>query len=410
MTDDATDLSRENQRNLRRLVLSIQASYGRLNLLMALSDNWKHRDKLIDSYETELKSKDVRCYRIRVDRPGFSLKQCLLKLTQSEPGLSDGETVVTVLGADELLGLRLKQDEASSQEKLFFSLQWTREALRQFQMPVVLWLTPQIAGRLAHAAPDFWSWRGGVFEFSKPIAMTLGEKLVSKRFEDVEDILDSSNADPEEIAQQIAELEVQDTESPLLASLYMDLGAAYETAVCYADAANAYEQAVRLRESLLGAAHPDTTTSLNNLAMLYYSMGRYGEAEPLYVHLLEIRESKLGADHLDTATSLNNLALLYDSMGRYSEAEPLYVSSLEIIESQLGPDHPYMAVGLNNLAEVYRSTGRYSEAEPLYVRSLEIRESTLGADHLDMATNLNNLALLYDAYSKKCFTTRASIY
>jgi hypothetical protein len=30
----------------------------------------------------------------------------------------------------------------------------------------------------------------------------------------------------------------------------------------------------------------------------------------------------LGADHPDTAESLNNLAALYESQGRYSEAAP----------------------------------------------------------------------------------------
>ena len=62
---------------------------------------------------------------------------------------------------------------------------------------------------------------------------------------------------------------------------------------------------------------------------LYYQ-GRYEEAEPLYKRALEIRERVLGPDHPDTATSLNNLAILYDNQGRYEEAEPLYKRALEI--------------------------------------------------------------------------------
>ena len=49
-------------------------------------------------------------------------------------------------------------------------------------------------------------------------------------------------------------------------------------------------------------------------------MGRYGEAEPLFQSALAIFEQQLGPDHPDTATSLNNLARLYKSMGRYGEA------------------------------------------------------------------------------------------
>ncbi|MEM6251792.1 MAG: tetratricopeptide repeat protein [Cyanobacteria bacterium P01_D01_bin.156] len=396
MSEESTD----NKRNFRKLVLAIDASYGRLSLLMAISDNWKHRTQLIEQYETELGEKGTRCYRVKVDQQQYSLKQCLFNLTQQEPDLANQNAVVTVLGADELLGIRLRQDEKSSQEKLFFSLQWTREALRQFQVPVVLWLTPQVAGQLAKASPDFWSWRGGVFEFSKPIAVTLGEKSVAKRIETPEEAPDSSRVDPEAISKQIAELEAQDPESPLLASLYMDLGAAYETAVRYAEAATAYEKALKLRETQSGPEHVDTATSLNELANLYESMGRYSEAEPLYVRSLEIRETQQGAEHPDTATSLNNLAALYDSMGRYGEAEPLYVRAIEIDESRLGRDHPGTATDLNNLALLYESMGRYGEAEPLLVKSLEIRETQQGAEHPDTAMSLNNLASLYESMGR----------
>ncbi|GAB4459172.1 MAG: hypothetical protein OHK0037_04110 [Elainellaceae cyanobacterium] len=55
---------------------------------------------------------------------------------------------------------------------------------------------------------------------------------------------------------------------------------------------------------------------------------------------LAIREAQLSADHPDTATSLNNLAGLYESMGRYTEAEPLYLRALPILFSRLGQDHP----------------------------------------------------------------------
>ena len=74
---------------------------------------------------------------------------------------------------------------------------------------------------------------------------------------------------------------------------------------------------------MLGPDHPDTASSLNNLAGLYRAQGRYAEAEPLYRRALAIREAVLGPDHPDTASSLNNLAGLFRAQGRYGEAEPL---------------------------------------------------------------------------------------
>ncbi|MCZ6759313.1 MAG: tetratricopeptide repeat protein, partial [Gemmatimonadetes bacterium] len=40
------------------------------------------------------------------------------------------------------------------------------------------------------------------------------------------------------------------------------------------------------------------------------------------------------------ATTLNNLAVLYESLGRHGKAEPLYKRSLAIAEKALGPEHP----------------------------------------------------------------------
>ena len=48
----------------------------------------------------------------------------------------------------------------------------------------------------------------------------------------------------------------------------------------------------------------------------------------------------LGADHPDTATSLNNLALMRGIQGRYAEAAPLFKEAVEIMERVLGAEHP----------------------------------------------------------------------
>ena len=64
-------------------------------------------------------------------------------------------------------------------------------------------------------------------------------------------------------------------------------------------------------------------------------------------------EQQLGPLHPDTATSLNNLAALYDRQGQYEQAESLYQRALTIREQQLGPLHPDTAQSLNNLGELY---------------------------------------------------------
>jgi tetratricopeptide (TPR) repeat protein len=162
------------------------------------------------------------------------------------------------------------------------------------------------------------------------------------------------------------------------------------------DVAISYQEtALKISEEQLGPNHPDTATSLNNLAGLYRAIGNYGKAEPLYVRSLDIREKRLEPNHLSTATNLNNLAALYYSMGNYEKAEPLYVRSLDIREKRLEPNHPDTAAILNNLAELYRAMGDYGKAKPLCVRSLRIREEQPEPNHPDTAAILNNLAGLY---------------
>jgi tetratricopeptide (TPR) repeat protein len=119
---------------------------------------------------------------------------------------------------------------------------------------------------------------------------------------------------------------------------------------------------------------------------------RYDEAEPLYQQALAIMRERLGEQHPDTATSLNNLAGLYQAQGRYDEAEPLYQQALAIRKARLGEQHPDTATSLNNLAGLYQAQGRYDEAEPLYQQALAIRKARLGEQHPDTATSLNDLA------------------
>ena len=76
----------------------------------------------------------------------------------------------------------------------------------------------------------------------------------------------------------------------------------------YAAAKPLFEQALAIRKAVLGERHPDTASSLNNLAALLRAQGDYAAARPLFEQALAICKAVLGERHPDTATSLNNLA------------------------------------------------------------------------------------------------------
>ena len=71
--------------------------------------------------------------------------------------------------------------------------------------------------------------------------------------------------------------------------------------------------------------------------------GRAAEAIPLFEQALTGLERVLGADHPTTLTSRNNLALAYQETGRAAEAIPLFERALTGMERVLGADHPTTA-------------------------------------------------------------------
>ncbi|HXW71234.1 MAG TPA: tetratricopeptide repeat protein [Methylocella sp.] len=165
----------------------------------------------------------------------------------------------------------------------------------------------------------------------------------------------------------------------------------------YAAAKPLLKRALAIREKVQGAEHPDTATSLNALAGLLYSQGHYAAAKPLFERGLAISEKVLGADNPDTATSLNNLAALLDDQGDYEGAKPLYERALAIREKALGAEHPSTARYLNNLALLLFHQGDYAGAKLLCEQALAIFEKALGAGHPDTAASLNNLALVLES-------------
>ncbi len=142
-----------------------------------------------------------------------------------------------------------------------------------------------------------------------------------------------------------------------------ELGDSFTLAIGYGTALAADSELV------LGATHPSTLTSRNNLGYAYRAAGRLDEAIPLYEQALADREQVLGATHPSTLQSRNNLAMAYQAAGRTAEAIPLYEQTLADREQVLGATHPSTLTIRNNLAAAYQDAGRAAEAEDLRSRA-----------------------------------------
>ncbi|EMD63677.1 hypothetical protein COCSADRAFT_118835, partial [Bipolaris sorokiniana ND90Pr] len=149
------------------------------------------------------------------------------------------------------------------------------------------------------------------------------------------------------------------------------------------------------KRRMLGDEHPDTLTSMANLASTYWNQGRWKEAEELQAKELGICSRVLGDEHPNTLTSMANLASTYRNQGRWKEAEELKVQVIETSKRVLGDEHPDTLTSMANLASTYRNQGRWKEAEELEVQVMETRKRMLGDEHPDTLTSMANLASTY---------------
>lgn len=97
----------------------------------------------------------------------------------------------------------------------------------------------------------------------------------------------------------------------------------------------------------------------------YRGQGRLAEAEKLEVGVLEARKQLLGPDHPDTLTSMANLAKTLQFQGRLNEASALLCPAVESSKRVLGLEHPHTLQGSNELILLYHALGRLDEAGAL---------------------------------------------
>ena len=153
---------------------------------------------------------------------------------------------------------------------------------------------------------------------------------------------------------------IKESEAPLTAEV---VGSVLSSQGKYDEAEAMHRRELEGSKKVFGPEHPDTLTSMANLASTYSNQGRWKEAEELGVQVIETRKRVLRAEHLDTLTSMNNLALIYSSQGRWKEAEELEVQVMETRKRVLGEEHPSTLSSMANLASTYSNQGRWKEAE-----------------------------------------------
>lgn len=112
------------------------------------------------------------------------------------------------------------------------------------------------------------------------------------------------------------------------------------------------------------------------------------------------RRETLGARHPHTLTSINNLASLLHARGELAAAEPLLRETVAVYRETLGPKHPHALTSISNLAALLVDKKELAAAEPLMREAAVGCKETLGSQHpdtLESANSLNSLTALLKA-------------
>lgn len=184
-------------------------------------------------------------------------------------------------------------------------------------------------------------------------------------------------------------------EHPDTLSSLGNLASAYDDLVEYKKALELNEKVYALKCKVLGGEHPETLKTLSNIAHSYSNLGEYKRALELNKEAYRLKLKVLGNEHHETLISLNNLASTYSKLGDYKKAlemeESLYALSCKI----LGNEHPDTIRVLNNIAAEYSELGNHERALELSETVYALGCKVFGNEHPNTISSFSNIASIY---------------
>ena len=105
----------------------------------------------------------------------------------------------------------------------------------------------------------------------------------------------------------------------------------------YEKALEYYERALKGKEKTLGKTHPNTLSTVYNIAIVYNDgLKDYEKAEEFYRRALEGYEAQLGKDHEYTKDGAHNLALCLEQAGEKEKLRKVLDNYPHLITSEDG--------------------------------------------------------------------------
>jgi tetratricopeptide (TPR) repeat protein len=154
------------------------------------------------------------------------------------------------------------------------------------------------------------------------------------------------------------------------------------------------EEAVRLLRSIPDAPREELSSALNNLGIVYFTLGEMDLGIAANEEAIEINRA-LGKSNSYTAMfDLHNLSLIERGVGRLDDAEKHEREALAIIEKLAGMNHPNRATVLGGLSLIKRAKKEFAEGEQYAREGLQILNQSDQGSSPDAAIAYMNLASL----------------
>ncbi len=158
--------------------------------------------------------------------------------------------------------------------------------------------------------------------------------------------------------------------------LLNDLGGLHSLMGNKEEMLRAENEALLLKEKVLGPAHPDVGFSEGNIAYSLQELGRSQEALKHIDRSVAILSNGLGTAHPEYAIQLSNRGEILNALGRFGEARTSFNSAKFILEREAADDDRNLAYALTGLGTTFLATGNPQAAVEPLERALRIREKT----------------------------------
>jgi CHAT domain-containing protein/tetratricopeptide (TPR) repeat protein len=184
-----------------------------------------------------------------------------------------------------------------------------------------------------------------------------------------------------------------------LASAYSNIGILYKDLGRLAEARQAIQHSISIRQALHGADHPDLAISLIALSAVDSDTDDLVSAEKHIQRAIEIQRNSYGFDSLNAALYLGDLAGVYSAEGRTDESKKILYNVIDVVKKQLGENHDYIAEALKAIADIERDNANFDKAKQLYEDARRIKIAIM-SDPDDIDLGLGLIALRQGRYEE----------